>query len=240
MGTRTLRTLLIYALALPAFSAIADAQSPGSPASNALRFFEASPASDADALLRELRPPHVGPGERLHALSVLPETGELHPDRDERAKLSLLEAVLVYHERAHVFETTLIDVPQAAVALHDRAVLLISRPALRLLSGAELQALVAHEIGHEYFWADFELTRSRRDRLGRQELELKCDGIAVLTLVALALDPSVLVDGLRRLTRFNERLGTTADADEYPHLSDRHRFVNAFHDRILLRNRASQ
>ena len=240
MGLRTPRTHLVYALALTPFPAIADAQSPGSPGSNALRFFEAYPASDADALLRELRPPHVGPSDRLHALSVLPETGELHPDRDERAKLSLLDAVLLYHERARVFETKLIDVPQAVLALYERTVLLISRPALRLLSGAELQALVAHEIGHDFFWTDFEPTRTRHDGPGRQELELKCDGIAVLTLVALALDPNVLADALRKLTRFNEVLGVKADADEYPHLIERLRFVNALRYRILLRNRPSQ
>jgi hypothetical protein len=148
----------------------------------------------------------------------------------------MIEPVLVYHERAHVFETKLIDVPQAAVVLHLRAVVLISRPALRLVSGAELQALVAHEIGHEYFWTDFEPTRSRRNRLGGQELELKCDGIAVLTLVALGLDSSLLIEAVRKLTQFNEMIGAATDADEYPQMSDREGFVNEFRDRTLLRN----
>jgi hypothetical protein len=80
---------------------------------------------------------------------------------------------------------------------------------------------VAHEIGHEYFWTDFEPTRSRRNRLGRQELELKCDGIAVLTLVALGLDSSLLIEAVRKLTRFHEMIGAATDADEYPQMSDR-------------------
>jgi len=100
----------------------------------------------------------------------------------------------------------------AAVALHQRAVLLISRPALRLLSGVELRALVAHEIGHDYFWREFEETLAHGDRRGRQELELKCDGIALLTLLALGSDPALLIEGLGKLTRFNEMLGATANA----------------------------
>ena len=73
------------------------------------------------------------------------------------------------HDRAHVFQTKLIEVPQAVVALHHRTVLLISRAALELLSGAELQALVAHEVGHDYFWPEFERTLAHEatDRGGR-------------------------------------------------------------------------
>ena len=43
--------------------------------------------------------------------------------------------------------------------------------------------------------------------LGGGSPELKCDGIAVLTLLALRLDPARLVDGLRKLTIFNEGFG---------------------------------
>ena len=141
--------------------------------------------------------------------------------------------VLVYHERQRVFDIKVIDVPQGVVGLHQRAVLLISRPALRFLSASELQALVAHEIGHEYFWRDYERARERRDLRGRQELELKCDGIAVLTLISLGLDPARLVEGIRKVTEFNEILGATANADEYPPMQDRLRFARA----LLRKNR---
>jgi hypothetical protein len=121
-----------------------------------------------------------------------------------------------------------IDVPQAAVALHQRAVLIISRPALRLLSGAELQAMVAHEVGHDFFWAEFERTLAQGDRRGRQELELKCDGIAILTLLVLRLDPVRLVDGLRKQGRYNDMLGANANAADYPPFQERQRFIVAF------------
>ena len=94
-----------------------------------------------------------------------------------------MQRVLIYHKRQDVFEAKVIDLPEAGIVLHARSILLISRPALRLLSAAELQAVVAHEVGHEYFWTEFEHLRDGRDGRARQELELRCDAIAVLTLL---------------------------------------------------------
>jgi hypothetical protein len=227
MRGQTAATFLTCWLATAMSSTTAHAQSPGSPASEALRFFDIVPPGEVSAILRELRPSPISPDERARALAVLPAEGELPPDAKERAKLSALEALLVYHERQGLFDIKVIDVPQAVVGLHQRAVLLISRPALRFLSASELQALVAHEIGHEYFWKDYENARARHDRRGRQELELRCDGIAVLTLISLGLDPARLADGIRKMTEFNEILGATANADEYPPVQDRLRFARA-------------
>src|SRR5688572_22987610 len=42
------------------------------------------------------------------------------------------------------YEITVIDRPQAGMALHARAVVLIPAPPIALLSAAELQAMVAH------------------------------------------------------------------------------------------------
>jgi hypothetical protein len=145
--------------------------------------------------------------------------------------LAKLEQILSYHGRAEAFDIKLIDVPQATVATHQRAVLLISRPALRNLSAAELQALVAHEIGHDYFWRDFEDRFARGDKKGLQELELRCDGIAMLTLIAVGLEPLTLNEALGQIARFNELINATANADEYPPLWQRQRFIKAFGER---------
>lgn len=195
------------------------------PMDSAIRFFEALPARGPAAMLRAVRPAPATLAERIRAVDMLPESGVVTPDHKEREKLTLLDSVLAYGDRAGTLEIMVIDVPQAVVALHQRAVVLVSRPALRLLSGRELQAMVAHEIGHDYFWREFERTVAEGDRRGRQELELKCDGIAVLTLVALRLDPGSLTNGLRKQTRFNEMLGADANAADYPPLQDRQRFI---------------
>jgi hypothetical protein len=196
-----------------------------SPAARAFQFVEAL-APQIDTSLRALRPAGIGPEQRRRVLTSLPAEGALQPNSSEATKLASSEIILAYHERHDVFETKVIDVPQAFIGLHGRAVLLISRPALRLLSSTELRALIAHEIGHDYFWEEYERARTRGEAATIQEVELKCDGIAVLTLLALELDPASLNDASRKLTRFNESLGATADAGEYPRLKEREHFAH--------------
>ena len=116
---------------------------------------------------------------------------------------------------------------QAFVGLHARSILLISRRAMRLVSAEELQALVAHEMGHDYFWSDYQQARERRDLLALREVELKCDGIAGLTLVALGLAPTALMSAERKVRRFNETIDAVANADAYPSSSERERFIRA-------------
>lgn len=227
MRPRTLVLLLACWMVGRSFLIAAPAQPQDSPTQRALRFFQAVAATDTAAWMAAARPAPMTQEQRVQAVGVLPEVGELTPTPSERAKLATLGRILAYHERAQVFETRLIDVPQAVVALYSRAVILISRPALQLVSAPELQALVAHEIGHEYFWSEFERSRARGDKQGRQELELKCDGIAVMTLVALDLDPARLTAGLRRIWHFNQALGATAQADQYPTMRDREWLVDA-------------
>jgi len=209
-------------------STLEDLQ-PGSAPDYAFRFFASlfNRDLDAGATLELIRPLPIGVDEKRRVLAQLPAEGELRPTDDEAAKLDGLQPILNYHQRQDVFDIKVIDLPQAVVVLHDRAVLLLSRPALRLLSPPELQALVAHEAGHDYFWAQYVASRDRDDARARQELELRCDAIAVLTLVDLGLDPAALISGLRKLTLFNERLGTRANYQRYPTMDERERFVHA-------------
>ncbi len=137
-----------------------------------------------------------------------------------------LRGLPILHQRHDVFEITVIDIPQAYVGLHGRAILLISRQALRLLSALELQAVVAHEIGHDFLWGEFQLALKDGDLQLRQQLELQCDGVAVLTLIALEMDPLRLNAGVRKLTRYNEMLGASDDAGKYPSPTDRKLLVS--------------
>ncbi len=206
------------------------------PSDRALRFFERLPATNSGDVLRALRPTPLDAEARETVLAGLPLTGALRPSSIEAEKLAQMKDVLVYHDRQHVFQTKVIDVPQAFVGLHARSVLLISRPALRLLSGAELRALVAHEVGHEYFWEDYAHARAVGDTRGLREVELKCDGISVLTLIALGFDPAALGVAARKLTRYNEEVGAMANENDYPGLKERARFAR---DLVAVRPQSS-
>jgi predicted SprT family Zn-dependent metalloprotease len=67
-------------------------------------------------------------------------------------------------------------------------VIVVSGNVLPLLNQEEFAALVDHEIGHEYVWVEYRRAQNRHDHARIRELELRCDGIAVLTLRRLGLD----------------------------------------------------
>jgi Zn-dependent protease with chaperone function len=107
--------------------------------------------------LKTARPAPVSAEDKARALSSLPEEGEVtNLNASARQKLAGLIEVLRATERDSVYQIKVIAVPQAAIGLHARAVILISEAALTLLDADELQALMAHELGHEYVWTERE------------------------------------------------------------------------------------
>jgi hypothetical protein len=95
--------------------------------------------------------------------------------------LAALASVLPSSRRDSVYQIKVIDLPQAGLVLYARAVVLISNKTLTLVNADELQVLVAHEIGHEYVWGDYERARAAGDGDRLKQLELVCDGIAIVT-----------------------------------------------------------
>jgi Peptidase family M48 len=226
------QTLWTCAIVMIISTIVAAHQPESVVADRAFAFFVAFPAGDVSSALGSVRPPPVSIAAREAERARLPLDGALQPDPDERARLVTLTEILRYHERTEIVVVTVIDVPQAFVGLHARSILLISRPAMRLVSAVELQALVAHEMGHDYFWSEYQQARERRDLRTLREVELKCDGIAALTLVALGLAPTALESAERKVRRFNETRNAVANADAYPSSLERQRFIRAV---ILLR-----
>ncbi len=205
-----------------------DGEVSDSPAARALEFFDTRGAGSPADVLNALRPLPATLAARHLALASLPSEGEVQPDKKEQAALDSLSPALAFHERDSVFVIKVIDVPQAYLGLHAGTVLVISRRALKLLSTPELQAAVAHEIGHEYFALDYDRARHMTDRDGRREIEHRCDAIALLTALALGRDPAHLGRAVRKLTGSNEVVGATANAAFYPSLKERERFIRAF------------
>src|SRR5688572_26955255 len=194
----------------------------------ALHFFTRPDAVGIIERFDSLRPAPVSPAEREDALATLPPEGDVEDlDDAQRKKLAAARRVLELHGRAAVYELKVIEVPQAAVALHARAVVLVSEPALDLLDPEELQALVAHEVGHEYFWNEYFRARQDNDRSRLQTLELLSDGLAIVTLRRAAVDPQRLMSALEKVLRYNrERLGAARNEDDHPALGQRRRFAS--------------
>jgi hypothetical protein len=180
-------------------------------------------------LLFTARPLPVSGADKARILSTLPKEGEIVTmDELAQQKLGLLKPVLRAVGRESIYEIKVVDVPLARVGLYDRAVVLISAPLLRLLDTDELQAVMAHEIGHEYVWMEYERRSTLADRHRLKELELVCDGIAVMILRELRVDASRLIAAIDKTTRFNrQRFGSAINEAAYPTVAERRAFVRA-------------
>ncbi len=196
---------------------------PGANGECVFRNVETARKVDLDAC----RPSAVTVEEKARVLQFLPAEGAVTQlSGDERRKLEAIEPVLRAHKRIGTYEVRVISVPQAWTGLYERAVLLISLPALRLATPDELAALVAHEIGHEYVWQQFADAKARRDTERLRELELICDAIAVRTLVGLGKPPTLLQTAIEKTSWYNrERLGLALNQGDYPSLKQRKRVL---------------
>jgi hypothetical protein len=214
----------VSAIALPAW---AGDQGRSPVQTMAMAYFERHGAITIDEFLTQSRPAPLGPADCAAVIAALPKEGELQQTPAETAKIDAARRVLDYHARLGVVTFKVIEVGQAFVGLHARSVLLASREALWLLSPDEFAALVAHEIGHDFVWQEYGRARDRKDHKKMQELELRCDGIAVLTLRRLGIDPENLVSAVQKVTRFNQRRDAVATRASYVSLKERITFIRA-------------
>ena len=220
---KTLRAIL--ALGAACVTARADL------VADTLRYFDPPGALSPGDFLKTIRPRKVPPRARAEALALLPRKGVVAAPADHRHKLDALSSILGYHDRQESMDVMVVDVFQAFTGLYARSAVIISTHALRLLDTGELQAVVAHELGHDYYWTEFAKAFGQRRHAQLQELELRCDGIAVITLLDLGLDPALLTAAIGKIEMFNFRLGPAADAAEYPPRSLRERFIQSLAER---------
>jgi hypothetical protein len=193
---------------------------------SALEFFEGHDDLSIDEFLAHLRPSPIDAIQRDRVIVTMPQ-GAIPADADALGKMSLAEEVLAYHRRRGVIIFTIIRVAPAFIGLHDRAVILVSANVLPLLNKEEFAALVAHEIGHEYVWTDYRRAQQRHDHARIRELELRCDGIAVLTLRRLGLNAERLIRAVRMLTWYNRELRLDGNSSDYVSPGERGAFIRA-------------
>jgi hypothetical protein len=199
---------------------------------SALRSFLGNDSNTVGFDLDKSRPRPVTPDCKAMVLNSLPKEGRLTKLNElRRRKLDSLGAVLRLHQRQSVYDFAVFESapkPFAFIGLHQRAVILISDAALDLLDAEELQASVAHEIGHEYVWAEYRDATQRHDNRRLKELELICDGLAILTLRRVGLDPAFLPTAAEKITNFNLlSTGPAWNAERYPSAGERRRFAQA-------------
>ena len=135
-----------------------------------------------------MRPSPIDPIQRARVIAALPQ-GAIPPDAPALAKMSLggRGARLSWPPRPdHIYDhQSCSSVHRVARPLGDSA---CPPTSCRSSTKEEFAALVAHEIGHEYVWLEYRQAEQRHDHARIRELELRCDGVAVLTIRRLGLD----------------------------------------------------
>jgi hypothetical protein len=180
-----------------------------------------------DDYLSRIRPAVLAPDLRTKVLKMLPKDDLVNPSADELAKLKTLEPILKYHQRDSVIELKILRATTATAVFLAGAAVLITEPALKILTAAELQAVVAHELGHEYYWTRFELARKNHEYTELQELELRCDGIAVITLEHLGLGSASLISAIAKLNKHNGHSDdSSAQNHDYVAFNERIAFIH--------------
>jgi len=208
--------LLILVAAIPLLAEAADINR------EVLDQFREYTPEEFGQLLDRQRPAAVTPQLATAIRATLPNEGEvMRLTAADRQKIASLSAVLRAHGREGVYLVKVVDSTQARIGLHARFVLLVTRTALRILSAEQLQAVVAHEIGHEYVWVDYEAARTNGNSRRLRSQELFCDGVAILTLARIGVEPGTLTDALRLFEVFNYGNGAATESYSHPTLPDR-------------------
>ncbi len=201
-----------------------------------VQFFTQLEDTNFEAYLKRVRPTKVSAEFKAQVLAQLNQPDNSSEKLNAKLTAALLP-ILQYHDRADVLAIKVITTREAVVGVQARAVLLISENVLRMLSTAELQAVVAHELGHEYFWNELMEARRQKNYERMREIELRCDGIAVIAMQRLGLDTTKLLSALTRIQTHNVQLAT-ANPMPYPKADERAQFIKAMSDLVLAKNGA--
>jgi Peptidase family M48 len=192
-------------------------------AERTLQYFEMAGKGDLGDYLKSIRPPGISAEQRARLVSMIRKEDIVSPSIQRQAKLDALRPVLEYHERSTV-EIKILRLGLAWAGMLEGAAVVVSEEAVDVLAAEELQAVVAHELGHEYFAAEYEAARKSKQYDLVKEVELRCDAIAVITLSRLRLNPELLVSGVSKLTRFNEARGVSNNPNLVTSVDERRGF----------------
>jgi len=193
----------------------------------ALEAFRRQAGDASGDLLARLRPAPLDATARAQVLATLPARGDLRPSMREREAIEAVERMLDYSARKGMITVKVVDLDFAFIGLYFRTVVLVSRPQLAILDTDEIVALAAHEVGHDYDWEVYVAAMHAKDDARRRELELRADGMAVLTLRGMGLDPERLVSALKKTMHYNEHRGSAVNPEDYVPLTERVAFIRA-------------
>ncbi len=163
---------------------------------------------------------------RAQAIAALPAAireSRAKSDKLRQRVATLYNQVLQLHGRTRtsqqpelfLFEN---EIPTAQI--WRGCVLLISTSLAEALYDGEVAGILAHELSHAYFEDEMAAAQRDRDERAMRILELKCDGVAVVSLKLLDYKPTLYLSGLQRIQLLTKRLGRSSGIlQSHPELS---------------------
>ena len=147
---------------------------------------------------------------RAQAVAALPAA--LRSQRITQGKLlGRVEAIFNQVIRLHGRSGKLVlflyrnDLPSAM--LWRGCVVAVSDGLAEPLYDDELAGVLSHELSHSYFEDEMAEERRAQNAFAMRVIELKCDGVAILSLKLSGRNPAGYVRGLRRLRLITKRKG---------------------------------
>lgn len=195
-------------------------------AERTIQYFEKTGKGDLGDYLRSIRPAGVSAQQRARLVMMIRKEDIVSPSAQRQSKLDALRPVLEFHERSAV-EVKILRLGLAWAGMLEGAAVVVSEEAVDILTAEELQAVVAHELGHEYFTAEYEAARKDKQYDKVKEVELRCDALAIITMKSLGLNPNCLSSGVSKLTQFSEGRGVRNNPNLVTSLDERRGFCEA-------------
>jgi Peptidase family M48 len=195
-------------------------------AERTLQYFEKTAKGDLASYLKSIRTAGVPSDRRARLVAGIRKEDIVSPSAGRQAKLDTLRPILAYHDRAGI-DVKILRLGLAWAGFLEGAAVVVSEEAVDILTPEELQAVVAHELGHEYFASEYETARQSKQYDAVKEVELRCDGLAIITMKSLGLNPNCLLTGVSRLTQFNESRGVKNNPNLVTSLDERREFCEA-------------
>lgn len=196
----------------------------------AFQYFERAEALGWSDYLRSIRPRGVSAEAKARSLALVREQDVVQPSAKRQAKLAALPPVLDYLERRET-GVTILRAGLAWAGFLEGAAILVTEEAIDIFTAEELQAVVAHELAHEYFSDEYAAARRAEDYDTVQEIELRCDAVSIITMKTLGARPEALLSAVSKLTRFNQLHGFPNSRTLTPSLEERTRFSRALVER---------
>ncbi len=171
-------------------------------------------------------------GFRVQAVAALP--ADIRNQRLTQGKLlrrveGIFQQVLQLHERSGKLDLFVFHHEAPLAQVWRGCVLLLSDSLAESLFDGELAGIIAHELGHAYFEDEMAAAQRKQDAQAMRQIELKCDAVALLSLKLLGQNPSLYLQGLKRIQELNRRQSRSSGIfQSHPELALRAQFAQRF------------